>query len=385
MPAPIDLTGQRVGTLLIQERVRDAKNRVAYRCLCDCGVTKVMRGDLLSGGSKRCAVSCGCLTPKINSEIQSGKPHKNIRDFVGQRFGRLVVLENLRHENKFSIRMSRCLCDCGKEVVVRNCHLTQKKEGTVSCGCHAKELSKENILHAIAATIKYTPEISAARQVWCRNYSDGLSFDDFAELSRLDCHYCGSVPNNSFIHRGANFLYSGLDRIDSSLGHNVENVVPCCKICNFAKNDRSIDDFMDHIKRLTVKSIDDTRKCRDQSKSITMENVGSFKLTTIRIVFRPQYDDGDLSLEQFYQLSQMNCFYCNQVPSNITKSRARSIKPETLAASYFTYNGLDRVNNDLLHNYDNVVPCCRYCNAAKLDMSFDDFIHWVEKIKAHNA
>ena len=42
---------------------------------------------------------------------------------------------------------------------------------------------------------------------------------------------------------GNPYLYNGLDRIDSSCKHTLNNVVPCCIICNRMKNDRSLHDF----------------------------------------------------------------------------------------------------------------------------------------------
>lgn len=51
------------------------------------------------------------------------------------------------------------------------------------------------------------------------------------------CAYCGGIPEE----------FNGLDRINSKKGYTVENVVPCCQRCNRAKNDMSIDKFINHI------------------------------------------------------------------------------------------------------------------------------------------
>lgn len=40
-----------------------------------------------------------------------------------------------------------------------------------------------------------------------------------------------------------NEIYNGLDRVDSKLPHNINNVVPCCIHCNKAKLDRTQDEF----------------------------------------------------------------------------------------------------------------------------------------------
>lgn len=62
-------------------------------------------------------------------------------DLIGQRFGRLIVLERVndyispkgRH-----IPQWRCICDCGEECIVTSNNL-KKKNGTKSCGCIRRE------------------------------------------------------------------------------------------------------------------------------------------------------------------------------------------------------------------------------------------------------
>jgi len=45
-------------------------------------------------------------------------------------------------------------------------------------------------------------------------------------------------------------IYNGLDRIDSSKKHNMDNIVTACKKCNYMKLDHSIDDFKSHIENI---------------------------------------------------------------------------------------------------------------------------------------
>lgn len=59
-----------------------------------------------------------------------------------------------------------------------------------------------------------------------------------------ECAYCGRDN------------VSGLDRTDSSLGYLKSNVVPACKDCNFAKNDKSIEEFCKWAKKLQEYQLD---------------------------------------------------------------------------------------------------------------------------------
>lgn len=104
--------------------------------------------------------------------------------------------------------------------------------------------------------------------------------------------------------------------------------------------------------------------------------------STAKEIWRKRYNDGGLTFEQFLDLSQMNCFYCNSPPSN--KYNKHKCKKD--ASKYaknngdFIYNGLDRVNSDLPHNIDNVVPCCFRCNSAKNNMTKTEFKKWIIKV-----
>ena len=59
-------------------------------------------------------------------------------DLIGQRFGRLVVLERIVKNRK---ALWRCLCDCGKEKHISSGNLTSTR--TKSCGCFNKEVASQ--------------------------------------------------------------------------------------------------------------------------------------------------------------------------------------------------------------------------------------------------
>ncbi len=73
-----------------------------------------------------------------------------------------------------------------------------------------------------------------------------------------------------------------------------------------------------------------------------------------------------LTKDQFHVLTQQTCFYCGIAPN-------RTISKPDIDDSY-TYNGIDRVNNDLGYTLDNCVTCCAECNKAKHTMTAQEFI-----------
>lgn len=63
-------------------------------------------------------------------------------DLVGQRFGRLVVIEEAGLDKHRSV-LYRCKCDCGIEVTVSSNSL--RRGNTTSCGCYHKERVAERL------------------------------------------------------------------------------------------------------------------------------------------------------------------------------------------------------------------------------------------------
>lgn len=60
-----DLTGRRFGLLVVQTYVDSDGGKPRWRCLCDCGAEKVVRGANLQSKTVR---SCGCLIRRIGAE-----------------------------------------------------------------------------------------------------------------------------------------------------------------------------------------------------------------------------------------------------------------------------------------------------------------------------
>lgn len=80
-----------------------------------------------------------------------------------------------------------------------------------------------------------------------------------------------------------------------------------------------------------------------------------------------------LSDEQIYGLLLSDCFYCGSPPCRTRRGPGGD----------FTYNGIDRLNNDLGYSIDNVVACCTRCNFKKGSENFDEFVEWVLKTADH--
>lgn len=178
----------------------------------------------------------------------------NKLNLKNQKFHRLTVIEEA---SKIKNRTAwKCFCECGNITVVLTENL--RSGDTKSCGCLNNEKRQERFKDISNINRKYLPSETSARKVWKNRYSE-MNFDDFYELSQQNCFYCGVEPSNIAnapksdkkaslkTIELADFKYNGLDRLDNSKLHSKENCVPCCKYCNYAKRERTIQDFKNWI------------------------------------------------------------------------------------------------------------------------------------------
>lgn len=176
------------------------------------------------------------------------------RDLTGQKFGKLTVLENTTKRDNNGVILWYCICDCGKYIETRSYCLTRGH--TKSCGCFNRQRSKEantgkspkNKLTKGTSSFN-TLYRSYKRNAFQRGYDFNLSKEDFRELTSQNCHYCGKSPAQEFSVPNCNgrYIYNGLDRSDNSKSYTYDNVLPCCKHCNYAKHTQSVEEFKEHI------------------------------------------------------------------------------------------------------------------------------------------
>lgn len=83
----------------------------------------------------------------------------------------------------------------------------------------------------------------------------------------------------------------------------------------------------------------------------------------------------NITKENFRTFTSQNCFYCGSPP--ISKSVIQTSNEDSKKKSLYIYNGLDRIDNNLGYETNNVVPCCKKCNISKHNYSQQDFIKWI--------
>ena len=230
------LDGLRFGMLVVQHK---SDKRGCWSCLCDCGTTVDLTAYSLTNKQ---SVSCGCKKRQVRDNL------------VGMRFGRLVVTGGPIRKQVERPAKSRlethwsCECECGNSVNASGAHL---KNGDVqSCGCYRLSQLRQAIC---------VPNAIRARSYVVSGYKKGakerglvwsLTNDEAITVAEKPCHYCKIPPQRrECVSKKVEVELNGLDRKNSTVGYTLDNVVPCCSICNRAKSDMPYEEFIAYLSR----------------------------------------------------------------------------------------------------------------------------------------
>lgn len=310
---------------------------------------------------------------------------KTILNLSNNVYGKLTVIKQVDAPvNLKKLTYWLCMCECGNEKVILGTNLKAGK--TKSCGCIEHVRFRE---HSYRKAL-----LSTAKEVFRSNrYNDGnLTFDDFYKLSQMPCHYCNSSVENShtitnrFISRynknkrvskfavdNGYFKYNGLDRIDSNLKHNIDNVVTCCTFCNGFKLNLSLSEFYNKIKNLksnimpiTISKLFIPYSMKDFINKFpdiyrNRQNRLLLEISWIKSRAKTRKLDFNLTKEQRAFLITSPCIYCNSFTSK--------------------FNGVDRLDSNKGYTEDNCVSSCKHCNVAKNDRTFNEFSKWIDRVR----
>jgi hypothetical protein len=234
-----NLVGQKHHHLtFVRKTDQKLRDRFLWEVRCDCGSIIYRHAiDLTQGRVKSCQDKTCPYRRALMNRVAVNKV-----DYTGQRYHRLIFIQPTESRSLNGSVRWEAICDCGKTVCVI-------PHNGKSCGC----LGEETRVVGGKKNRKYDPKISNARHVWHRYRDGGIDFDTFYHLSQQPCNYCGRMPyraSNYSSNQYGTFTYNGLDRIDSTKGHTLDNVVPCCADCNWMKGDRTQEEFLLHIGRI---------------------------------------------------------------------------------------------------------------------------------------
>lgn len=175
--------------------------------------------------------------------------------YIGKRFGQLVILREIGL-TKHHKPIVECQCDCGRIVsaTLGNIKFRNIRRCNVCRYIGTKKHKQGEVgLNRVFTSYRKNAE------------SRGLEFllekDEIKILTSSDCHFCGSEPRMvsenkdskyEEVKEHTSYRYNGIDRLDPKIGYVLDNCVPCCNQCNLMKLDYTVEEFLNHIKKILV-------------------------------------------------------------------------------------------------------------------------------------
>lgn len=177
----------------------------------------------------------------------------NYSKYIGKKYTELTVLEILPESDKFNRKLVNCVCNCGQLVTTALSNLAAK--GVKRCRDCKNQLKAKDIKAGELGCRRLYDRYKVNAET--RNLQFNVSYKLFRQLTSSNCEYCGLAPlqiayanyaasKKKYQNRG-NYLYNGMDRIDNTKGYVRNNLVACCKNCNYAKRDMNEQDFLSWI------------------------------------------------------------------------------------------------------------------------------------------
>ena len=130
-----------------------------------------------------------------------------------------------------------------------NTIFTKRKESivhkpeTIRCpNCHKNR-------HGVLSVLEYDMLNHYKSNARTRNIKWYLTNEQFKNLITQKCYYCGDEPTirKTTTYKQNAECVNGIDRIDSTKDYTIDNVVPCCIMCNKMKMEIPKEDFKNQI------------------------------------------------------------------------------------------------------------------------------------------
>lgn len=159
-------------------------------------------------------------------------------DHTGVRFGRLIAKSRVENDRNGHVRWM-CSCDCGNSTVGNAHHLVAGLK--TSCGCYqAEDASRRFTTHGLTGTARFQMYHGAKSRAAAKGVPFKLCLDDVPEIPPI-CPLLGIPIKCGSRHADAES--PTLDRIIPELGYIKGNVQIISRRANQIKNDASFDEF----------------------------------------------------------------------------------------------------------------------------------------------
>lgn len=253
-------------------------------------------------------------------------------NIIGKKCGNLEVLESIGHfpykfKNGIQIRQEKfkCLCSCG--AICEKWRNPLVSNVTTSCGVKSRnKIDKQIKDHTgkrfgrlVVLNFSHFKRDKGTVQFWnCQCDCGNIKKMNYNSLNRGDSKSCGCLLAETF-----EYFKSEECIAKRSLPRNQAAINECYARYKESANKRKIDFLIS----------------RD-----------------------------------FFELKIFeNCYYCGSPPM-------RQIRKKQDVNGVPNVNGVDRKHNNIGYIEENCVTCCKTCNYAKRDLSYEKFEEWIDRL-----
>jgi len=174
---PTDMKGKKIGRLLFLEHIgTDKSRRAIWKCLCDCGTYKNIRGSSVRNGNVQ---SCGCLQREMIAKHYNSTPYKWL-------LARIENTGSFHRKRGWKMINSITYSDILDFVKIKNCHYCSEEiiwypHGT----CNGKQVSGAYNLDRKDNSIGYTKDNCVVCCAICNYFKgDRFSYDEMLEIGK---------------------------------------------------------------------------------------------------------------------------------------------------------------------------------------------------------
>jgi hypothetical protein len=196
------------------------------------------------------------------------------------------------------------------------------------------EKKKENVNESYK-TYKRTAET--------KNTNFEITLEEYIELVINVCFYCGEIDEKGF---------NGIDKMICTNGYVLDNIVPCCEICNVMKGTLTPEIFFKRIEHiLTYQEIINGNLYPNVFKNYKpiFEDYRYRAINRLKKKF-------DITKDEFNQIIYDECYLCGKETNETHK------------------NGIDRIDNNLEYIKTNIKSCCGNCNFMKNEYDLEELL-----------
>lgn len=209
--------GKTYGNLTVLD-IKPHKRNTMYLCRCSCGKTKLIRAYCVKNGLSKTCGQC-------------------IADLIGKTFNFLTIIKDCGRVKTRKYWL--CQCVCGKQVKVLQTDLIRKIR--ISCGCKRNKLDKESQSWAGLGDIPKTKFSSIKHGAKARGLSFNITISDMWNIFLKQNNKCAISGSCISFSEGT----ASLDRIDSKIGYEINNIQWVHKDINRMKTNMTDEGFIE--------------------------------------------------------------------------------------------------------------------------------------------